>query len=108
MIKQTYFGVITRGGAPTGDDGPLPNICLVAQKKVQFDVHIEKETFFDTRDMLNRNTGKLPIYEMPPIFDLTTMPGSSRKGSTLQNFLESCLLLEKYPDALEEITSLLY
>ena len=33
---------------------------------------------------------------------------SSRKVSTFQNFLESCLLLAKDPDALVEIVNLLH
>ena len=74
-----------------GDDGPLINIRLEAQKKVQFNVDVEKENFFNTRDILNRNTGKFPIYEMRPNFYLTTMPRSLWKVSTLKFFLESCL-----------------
>ena len=96
------------GGSTTRDDVPLPNIQLAAWKKVQFDIDVEKETFFDIRHIMNRNTGKFPIYDMPPTFDSTTIMGSSRKISTLQNFLESCLSLAKYPEALTEIVSLLY
>ena len=58
--------------------------------------------------MVNRSFDKLHVYEMSLIFDSTNLLGSSQKVSTLQSFLESCLTLEKDPDALEEITSLLY
>ena len=59
----------------------------MARKKVQFDVENEKETFFDTRDILNKHMGKLHVYEMPPTFDLTVMLRSSHKVTMLQNFL---------------------
>ena len=62
----------------------LPHIHPVARKKVQFDVENEKETFFDTRDILNKHTDKLHIYEMPPTLDLIVMSGPSRKANTLQ------------------------
>ena len=52
--------------------------------------------------------GKLPIYEMPPTFHSTLVAGQSWKVGTLQNFLESCMSLEKDPDALAEIESMLY
>ena len=92
----------------TGADRPLINVRPAGQKKVQFDVNAEKETFFDTRDMLNRNTGKLPVYEIPPVFNSTKLSGSSRKVSTLKKFLESCMMLANDPDALAEIESLLH
>ena len=62
----------------------LPHIHPAARKKVQFDVENEKETFFDTRDILNKHAGKLHIYEMPPTLDLTMMLGPSWKANTLQ------------------------
>ena len=51
-----------------GNDGPLPNIQLEARKKGQFDVDAEKETLFDTKDTLNINIGKFPIYKMHLLF----------------------------------------
>ena len=62
----------------------LPHIRPAAWKKVQFDVKNEKETFFDTRDILNKHTGKLHIYEMPPTLDLIVILGPSQKVNTLQ------------------------
>ena len=41
-------------------------------------------------------------------FDSIDGSGQSSKVGTLQNFLESCLLLAKDPNALAEIESLLY
>ena len=69
--QLAYIGVITQGGAKMGDDDTLPQIRLVAQKKVQFDVDTEKEMFFDARDVIKRDTGKLNIHEMPSACDLT-------------------------------------
>ena len=43
MTQLLDVGVITRGGMTTRDDGPLQQIQLVAQKKVQFDVDVKKE-----------------------------------------------------------------
>ena len=87
----------------TGADEPPINIRPTAQNKVQFDVNMENETFFDIRDILNRNTDKLPVYEIPPVFDSTRLSGSSRKVSTLKNFLKSFLTLAKVQDALGQI-----
>ena len=58
--------------------------------------------------MVNRSSGKLLVYEIPPNFDSKAIPNSSRKFSTLQNFLERCMSLAKDLDALKEIASLLY
>ena len=101
-------GIITRGGATMGDDKPIPNIRLAARKKVQFDVDADKENFFDARDILNNNMCNSPIYEIPPTFDSTAMSKPSWKVGTLQNCIESCMLLAKDPDALAEIVSLLH
>ena len=67
----------------------------------------EKETFFNTRDILYRNMGKFPIYEMPPTFDSMDVSRPSRNVGTLQKFLEIFLSLGKDPDALVEIVRLL-
>ena len=84
-----------------GEDWKLTNFQPIAQNNVQFGVRAEKETFFEARDIINRNIGKFTIYEMPPIFDITSILGFSHKFSTLQHFLESCFLIAKDPDALE-------
>ena len=75
---------------------------------MQFDFNTEKDTFFDIRDMLKRNTGQLPVYEMPPVFNSIKFSRSQRTVSTLKCFLESSLTLEKYPDNLVEIEIFLY
>ena len=60
-----------RGGAMTKDNGPLLNFCPVAQKKVQFDMEMEKETFFKVNDTLTKDNGKVPIYKISLNFDST-------------------------------------
>ena len=84
-----------------------PQTQPTAQNKVQFDVNARKENFFDIRDMLNRNTGNFPIYEMPPGYGITFIPKSLRKVSTLENFLACCLSLAKDPNVLAKIEILL-
>ena len=107
-MQPTYVLVITHGGARTRDDGPIPQVRLAAQEKVQFDVDTERDTFFDSRDSMKRYTGKFPIYEIPHVFDSTLVPRPSRKHGTLQSFFEGFLSLAKDLDALAEIASLLY
>ena len=75
---------------------------------MQFDVESELDMFFEAHDTVRRDLGKLPIYEMSLVFYSTLVVGPSRKHGTLQNFFECCLSLEKDPDALNEITSLIY
>ena len=62
----------------TGDDGPRPQVRLAGKKKATFDIATEKETFFETGDVIGRNLGKLLVYEMPSAFDLSLEAGSSR------------------------------
>ena len=107
-IQLVNVGVVTQGGVMEGFDGPMINILPTTLKAVQFDVNVEKESFFDIRDMLNKNTDKLTICEMPPVFDSTRSLGSSRKVSTLKCFLESFLTLAKYPNALAKIEIFIY
>ena len=107
-IQPADVGVITRGGATIGDDSPLPQIRLVARNKVKFDVNTEKITFLNVRDVIKMDTGKFPIHEIPPDFDSTLVEGPSCKVGTLQSFLEIFLSLEKVPNVLAEIASLLY
>ena len=75
---------------------------------MQFDVDTKRGTFFEAHDTMRRDPGKFPIYEMPPGFDSTLAAGPSQQHGTLQNFLECCLSMEKYPNALTEIASLLH
>ena len=74
---------------------------------MQFDVNIERDTFFEARDAIRRDPSKLIVYKMPPILYSTLVEGLLRQHGTLQNFFEFCLSLEKYPDALVEVASLL-
>ena len=76
-------GIITRRGATTGDDGPILKVRLASQKKVQFDVDIDKDMFFEARDTIQRYPDNFIIYEMFPIFYSTLLAGPSRKNGTL-------------------------
>ena len=67
-MQPIYVSFITRGGVTIRDDGPILQIQLVAQKKVQFNVDIKEETFFDMRDIIKRDTFKQAIYEMRVFF----------------------------------------
>ena len=70
----------------TRDNGEMLNVQPATQKKIQFDVGTEKETFFEAKYARIKDNGKLPIYEMPPSFDSTNSPRSKRKVSTLNFF----------------------
>ena len=62
----------------TKDDGPIPQVQLVAQKKVQFDVDDERDTLFDARDTIKRDMGKFPIYVILHVFISTLVTGPSQ------------------------------
>ena len=100
--------IITHRGAMTIDDGPITQVQLVGKKRVQFDIDDERDTFFEAHDAIRRDPGKLSVYEMPPFSYSTLVVGPSWKHGTFQNFFESCLSLEKYPDVLAEIAILLH
>ena len=44
---------------------------------------LEKETFFGSRDAIERNLGKSPVYEMPFDFDPSLEVGLSRQHGIL-------------------------
>ena len=92
----------------TREDGLRPQVQIAGKKKAQFDITIERETFFEAHEVLGRNPGKTPIFGMPYAFDSLLDVGPSRKYGTLQKFFENFLSLEKYPDALVEIKKLLH
>ena len=69
-MKDVDVGIATRVGAATGDDGPRLQVRLVGKKKVAFDIVTKIYTFFDAKDVIKRNLGKLPIINMPSDFDL--------------------------------------
>ena len=60
------------------EDGPLPQVQLARKKKESFDIATEKETFFEARDVIGRNTGKSHVYEIPSTFDFLLEVGPSR------------------------------
>ena len=105
-MKDVDVGIITH--ATIGDDGPWLQVWLIGKKKVAFDIVIEKDTFFDTKDVIGRNSGKLPIIDMPSAFDPFAETGPLRQHGTLGKFFESCLSLDRDSDALVELETLLY
>ena len=92
----------------TRDNGEMLNVQPATQKKIQFDVGTEKETFFEVKDALIKDNVKFPVYKIPLSFDSKNTPRSQRKVSTLKFFLEICLTLAKDHDALTEIEHFLY
>ena len=107
-MKDVGVGIVTRTGATTGDDGPWIQVRLVGKKKVTFDIAIEKYTFFDGKNEIRRNPGKIPIVDMPFAFDPSVEVGQLQQHGTLWNFFESCLLLARESDALVELETLLH
>ena len=91
----------------TGEDSPHPQIRLAGKKKVHFDIDAEKDTFFQTRDLIGRNPIMSPIYKVPTTFDSSLEATPSGQHGTLHKFFESCLSLERDPNALTEIENML-
>ena len=69
--------VITCGGTSTGEDRSFTQIQLAGKKKVQLNFDHEKETLVEMHDVIRRDMGKLPIYEIPTSFDSTSIVGPS-------------------------------
>ena len=76
-MKDADVGIVTRTGATTRDDGPWLQVQLVGKKKVAFYIATEKDTFFDVKNEIKRNPGKLPIVDMPFVFDPSAKVGPS-------------------------------
>ena len=68
-MKDVDVGIVTHTGVTTGDDGPWLQVCLACKKNITFDIVTEKYTFFDSKNEIRRNPGKLPIVDMPFAFD---------------------------------------
>ena len=58
--------------------------------------------------MIGRNPGKSHVYEIHSTFDYSLEEGPSWKYGTLQYFFEIFLSLERDPDSLAEIESMLH
>ena len=71
------MGVVTRVGATTGENGPRQQVRFAGKKKVAFDIATEKDTFFEAKQAIERNTGQLPIVEMSFAFDPSVEVGPS-------------------------------
>ena len=81
---------------------------MARKNKVQFDVDVERDTFFEAHDVIRRDQVKFHVYEIPSIFYSTLVAGPLRQHGTLQNFFESFLSMERDLDVLVEIESLLH
>ena len=74
-MKDVDVGIVSCAGATTRDDGPRLRLQLVGKKKVAFDILIEKDTFFDAKNEIGRNIGRLPIIDMPSAFNPSVEAG---------------------------------
>ena len=77
-MKDVDVGIVTRASAKIGYDGPWIQVSITSKKKVAFDIAIEKDTFFDAKNIIRKNLGKLPIVDMPFAFDPSVEVGLSR------------------------------
>ena len=107
-MKDVDVGIVTCICVTTGDDGPMLQVWLTGNKKVAFDIAIEKDTFFDTKNVIGRNLGKLLIIDMPSAFNPSVEAGPLRQHGTLCKFFESFLSLVRDLDTLVEIDTLLH
>ena len=74
------MGIVTCTGVTTRDDGPWIQVWITSNKKFAFDIAMEKDTFFDAKNEIGRNPGKLPIVDMPFAFNPSTEVGPSQKN----------------------------
>ena len=76
-MKDVDVGVVTRAGATTGEDGSCQQVQFARKKKVEFDIVMEKYTFFEAKHAIGINLGKLTIIEMSFSFDPSVEVGPS-------------------------------
>ena len=81
-MKDVDVGIVTCNGATIGDDGTRLQVRLAGKKKVTFDIATKKYNFFDAKNEIRRNLGKLPIVDMPFAFDPSVEAGPSRQYGT--------------------------
>ena len=82
--KDLDVGVVTRAGATTGEDGSCQQVQFARKKKVEFDIVMEKDTFFEAKHAIERNSGKLPVIAIPSTFDPSIEAGPLWQHGTLQ------------------------
>ena len=75
--KDVDVGVVTRANVTTGEDGPHQQVRFTGNKKVAFDIVTDKDTFFEAKHAIRRNSGKLPIIKMSSTFDPSIVAGPS-------------------------------
>ena len=94
-MKDVDVEIVTHAGVTIGDDGPWLQVWLAGKKKVSFDIVTEKDNFFDAKNEIGRNPGKLPIVDMSFAFDPSAEEGPSRQYGTLHKLFERCLSLAR-------------
>ena len=77
-MEDVNVVIVTHVGATIRDDGPRQQVWLTGKKKVAFDIMTKKDTFFGAKHAIGRNTGKLPIIDMPFAFDPSVEARSSQ------------------------------
>ena len=102
LSRTQYVDVVvnTHRGATIGEYSPFTQIQLSGKKKVQYNVESKRDNFLEAHDAIRGDLGKLHVYEIPNPFDSNSAVGPSWQHGTLMEFFESCLSLEKDPDAL--------
>ena len=78
QMKDVDVGVFTLAGATTGEDGLRQQVRFIGKKKVAFDIATEKDTFFETKHVIERNPSKLPIIAIMFDFNPFLEAGPSR------------------------------
>ena len=107
-MKDDHLRIVTRDGTKTGDDGPWKQVQLVGKKKVAFNIATKPNTFFEAKQVIGRNLGKIPIIDMLFSFDPSVEVGPSWQHGTLHKFFEIFVSLERDSDALVKLEALMH
>ena len=92
-MKDVDIWIVTCTGATTGEYGSHQQVLFTGKKKVEFHTMTEKDTFFEAKHAIERNSSKLHVISMSSGFDPSVEVGPSRQHGTLQQFFESFLSL---------------
>ena len=85
-MKDADVGIVTRASTTTGDDEPRQHVRLASKKKVGFDIATDFFSFFEAKQAIGRNLGKMPIIDMPFAFDASVEAGPSWQHGTFCKF----------------------
>ena len=114
VVEPRYPNVdfVTREGVATGDDQDKaqeqlqPQVRPATQKKVSFDVQVQKKVFLEVRpEFVEReepSTSK-EVKEMPERFQRIFPKNVPQKVSKIKSFMSSCLTLIQDKDAIAEL-----